>query len=238
MTQDMKPTTEQYDAYKMMFDHFNVELFEGKLPNVLLNLSRSGSSRTVAFFAPDRWRKGEQVTHEISINPRHLRADSAEYTAASLVHEMAHLWQHVHGTPPRRGYHDKAWTSKMVAIGLQPRNAKTGEIAKSAHQMTVGDVLPDGSFAKAFASLPPGALLPWSCEEAAPRATVKKEEGEQGEGGEGEGESETPAPVSKNKVKYSCPKCNANVWGKQGLKIGCVNVDDHDDESPALFEAA
>ncbi|WP_374762256.1 hypothetical protein [Massilia scottii] len=33
---------------------------------------------------------------------------------------MCHLWQHQHGTPARRRYHDKEWGDKMEAIGLMP----------------------------------------------------------------------------------------------------------------------
>jgi hypothetical protein len=29
------------------------------------------------------------------------------------------------------------------------------------------------------------------------------------------------APV-KNKVKYQCPVCRANVWGKPGLALACL----------------
>lgn len=240
MIESMTTTAEQFGAYQGMFDHFNLQLFRGALPHVLLNLSRSGSSRTVAFFAPGRWSREdapETLAHEISINPRHLRAGSALSTAQSLVHEMCHLWQQVAGTPPRRGYHDKEWSRKMLDIGLQPINAKTGKPAMSAHSMS-DEVVAGGPFEVAFKALPVEALLPWACVEAAVKEEHPAEGGDAGEsegdGAEGEGEA---VPVSKNKIKYTCPKCKANVWGKPMLAIGCVDAAKHEDGGPAFFEA-
>src|SRR5262245_23934097 len=99
MNKAQQPTGEQFAAYRLMFDHFNRELFGDQLPQVLLNFSRY-SKRTVAFFAPDRWQRagGQATTHEISLNPHHLFDGTACDTAAALVHEMCHLWQQVHGT--------------------------------------------------------------------------------------------------------------------------------------------
>lgn len=238
MTTNQKPTTEQYDAYVDMFDHFNDALFGGALPKVLLNLSRSGSSKTVAFFAPGRWHREDNrdvVTHEISINPRHLKAGNPQETAQSLVHEMCHLWQHVAGTPPRKGYHDREWSRKMVEIGLQPINCKTGEPAMSAPSMT-DKLIIGGRFEAAFKALPKSALLPWACVESIPVAEVGPivVEGP-------DGEPVTVEPVvaaPKNKLKYHCPGCGANVWGKPNLKIGCCDLDKHADKEPKMFEVA
>lgn len=36
--------------------------------------------------------------------------------------------------------------------------------------------------------------------------------------------STLPKPKS-GRIKYSCPICHNNVWGKPGLKIGCLNCD-------------
>lgn len=200
-----EPTAAQFSAYRAMFDHFNRELFDGSLTPPLLNLSR-GPQRTVAFFAPNRWKHNateSTTTHEISLNPRHLADGSAFQTAQSLVHEMVHLWQHAHGKP-----------------------------ALSAHGMS-DEVIHGGAFARAFAGLPSEAHLPWSCLEAhaAPPRPAPGGEGEEGEGEEGEGEGEAvEPPKSRNKVKYTCPSCGANVWGKPDLVLACL--DGHD---PALL---
>lgn len=109
------PTRDQFDAYTGAFDYFNAELFAGELPACILNFCRK-SARTMGFFAPERWARGDARTHEISLNPdvlsRPIRA-----TMATLVHEMVHLWQQECGTPSRSGYHNIEWGRKMEAVG-------------------------------------------------------------------------------------------------------------------------
>src|SRR5262249_19542844 len=107
------PTQDQFSAYRLMFAHFNRELFEGTLPEPLLNRSR-GPRKMVAFFAPDRWAaaSGGETAHEISLNPAHLRRGTARETAQSLAHEMVHLWQQMFGRPSRQGYHNREWSTK------------------------------------------------------------------------------------------------------------------------------
>ena len=113
-----QPTAEQFTAYQLMFAHFNAVLFAGALPAVFLNFSRH--SGALGFFAPDRWRRGGQVgaevAHEISLNPSYLAIRPSRETASTLVHEMAHLWQQVHGAPPRRGYHDRLYRLRQRVL--------------------------------------------------------------------------------------------------------------------------
>jgi SprT-like family len=73
-----------------MWDYFNVTLFGSSLRKVFLNFSRR--ARSLGFFAPKRWESGDQVTHEISLNPTHLKRGSARDMASTLVHEMVHVW--------------------------------------------------------------------------------------------------------------------------------------------------
>jgi hypothetical protein len=87
----------------------------------------------------------------------------------------------------------------MIALGVMP--SSTGMVggkitgAKMSHY-----ILDDGPFAKAFADL---AATGWKLNlestklPGAPRA-----------------------PVSK--VKFTCPGCSANAWGKPGLRIACI----------------
>lgn len=37
------------------------------------------------------------------------------------------------------------------------------------------------------------------------------------------------AAWAKNKVKYTCPVCGMNVWGKHGLAVACLR-----DETPLV----
>ena len=66
-----KPTTEQWGAYQHAWGWFNERLFDGELDPCILNFSRK-SNRTMGFFAPNRWAKGEASVPEISLNPDHL----------------------------------------------------------------------------------------------------------------------------------------------------------------------
>lgn len=222
-TETMQPTADQFGAYRAMFQHFNRELFNGELPEPLLNFSR-GPQSTVAFFAFERWLNSASNarTHEISLNPRHLADGSACDTAQSLVHEMVHQWQYTYGTPARKGYHNVEWSQKMIAVGLQPIDCKTGKPAMSAHSMNDA-VIPGGAFECAFKALPADALLPWSCIEARPTPATPAPAPTSGDEGEGDEPAEPTQPKPRNKTKYSCPTCKANVWGKPGLSIACLS---------------
>ena len=115
-------TQAQYEAFQRAYDFFNVELFAGALPNVLVTMQRQ--AKAYGYFSPERFigRAGEEVTHELAMNPDHFgRTD--EEILSTLVHEMCHLWQHVCGTPPRKSYHDKEWAAKMKQVGLTRAHA-------------------------------------------------------------------------------------------------------------------
>ena len=77
------PTIEQFRAFEGAYDYFNQTLFKGKLPNVILNLSRK--SKAMGFVAPFRWRKadaqaGKGQIHELSINPEILSMSDETFT--------------------------------------------------------------------------------------------------------------------------------------------------------------
>lgn len=189
------PTTGQFTAYQAMYDYFNAALFEGKLAPVLLNFSRKAG--TYGFFAPARWQAGKVTAHEISLNPQHLGRTS-DAVAATLVHEMVHAWQQEHGKPSRRGYHNAEWANRMEAVGLMPSDtAQPG--GKRVGDRVSHYIMPDGPFAKSFKSMPKSILLPWVSFDD---SEVKKKR-----------------PASK--VKYTCPSCEMNVWGKPGLHVKC-----------------
>ena len=198
----MEPTREQFDAYRGMFDYFNQALFTGEPPAVVLNFSRH--ARTNGFFAPERWehRSGEGRTHEISLNPDTLGERDPRAVASTLVHEMVHLWQHVHDPPPRKGYHDHAWASKMDSVGLVPSSTGAPGGRRVGQRMT-HYVEEGGRFAQAFDVMPEALLLPWRSAPIGP-----------GRGAE-------PKKRDPSKVKYACPGCCTNAWGKVGLNLIC-----------------
>ena len=194
------PTPEQFSAYQAMYDHFNRELFDGELPQVILNFSRRAGS--LGFFAAERWDNGHARTHEISLNPAYLKERPPVDVASTLVHEMVHLWQHEQGTPSRAGYHNAQWAEKMETVGLVPSD--TGRPGGRKVGQQVDHYAQDaGAFQRAFERLPGGCLLPWQCQPEAARGA-------------------SSVAGARNKVKYSCPSCWSNVWGRPDLEIQCV----------------
>lgn len=176
------------------------------LPPVLLNFSRK--VKTPGFFAPERWENGRARSHEISLSARHLTDRPPSEVAATLVHEMCHLWQLVYGEPSRPGYHNAQWAAKMEEVGLvpsdtgQPGGNRTGQ--HMAH-----DIAADGRFWHAFQQLSPDASLPWQCRPASADPRTLPTSG-----------SDSLGPP-RSKVKYSCPISHGNVWGKPALSLIC-----------------
>lgn len=212
--QPLQPTREQFDAYRAMFTYFNAELFGGRLPEVVLNFSRHAGS--LGFFVSDRWERsdGAARTHEISLNPDTLIARDSRAVASTLVHEMVHLWQQVEGTPPRRNYHNREWADQMERVGLMPSNTGAPGGRRVGQRMT-HYIIEGGAFADAFARMPVSYVLPWRSDggqrsQPAPATPA---------------EPANPCTLPKrkdpSKIKYMCPNCASNVWGKLGLHLVC-----------------
>ncbi len=201
MAKSTDPTGAQFDAYRAMWQYFNAALFDGLLSDVILNFSRAAN--TLGFFAPMRWEHGGTTIHEISLNPAYLKSRSPREVASTLVHEMAHAWQHAYGEPGRRGYHNKEWALKMEELGLMPSSTGAPGGARTGERMS-HYVIERGAFARAFKSMPREYVLPWTCEEL------------------DAGKSKKP----RSKVKYACPSCTAAAWGKPGLLLRCGECDE------------
>ena len=189
-----QPSLTQWGAYQAAFDYFNSVLFDGSLPQCILNFSRSARYR--GFFAWERWHNEEQDIHEISLNPD-LLDDPLIQTMSTLVHEMAHLWKFEFGKKQSRsGYHCREWATKMVEIGLQPFNINKPEKQtgfKVSHLIISG-----GRFEVAFNAMPEEFAIPWKSKPF----------------------QATTSPSRSDKVKYTCG-CPHNVWGKSGLYLIC-----------------
>lgn len=215
------PSPQLIAAYQAQFDFFNRALFGGELPHVVLNFSRH--AKALGFFAPERWTPREAplvydpehlrdphappfvpaesndvATHEISLNPTYLKRRSPRDTSSTLVHEMVHLWQEEFGKKKsRRGYHNREWGDKMEEVGLMPSSTAMPGGKKTGQRMSHYEI-EGGAFSRAFDRLPPEYALPWVCEDL----------------------TETKAS-KRTKTKYTCPGCDANVWGKADLVIEC-----------------
>lgn len=212
-----EPTLVQYKEFQSAYSFYNRALFDGKLPDVLIVMTRN--PRSHGYLAPNRWKhrmKGD-VHHELSLNPMLFPLLEVENVLSTLVHEMVHAWQFSFSEkPPRKGYHNREWADRMEEIGLIP--STTGEPGGKATGQSVDHYIdPDGPFMQATAVLLDlGFEIPYT---DLPEETPKK----------------------KGRPKYTCEKCSTTVWGKSGLSLGCLKcqqpfqeqIPDDDGEEPA-----
>jgi predicted SprT family Zn-dependent metalloprotease len=188
----------EYSGLQQAYDHFNKELFGGALRNVFITYQRKAHS--AGYFSPDRFsdRSNKSAEHELALNPDGFIGRTDKWVCSVLGHEMSHVWQHQHGKPAARGYHNKEWAAKMKAIGLQPSSTGMSGGRETGQKMS-HFIIDDGPFDKSFARL---AATGWKLNlQSAPRP-----------GGEGR----------RGKPTFTCPECRQKAWGKPGLKITCT----------------
>ena len=109
--------------------------------------------RIMGYVSLDRWINDEkEYTHELALNPEYFANYPLVEICQTLCHEMVHIWQAQFGTMGRRGYHNREWANKMMAIGLMP--STTGQPGGDIVGEHVGDyILHDGPFMAAFNEL-------------------------------------------------------------------------------------
>jgi hypothetical protein len=194
------PTFVAYEEMRVAFRHYNETLFEKRLPDCLITLSklRRGVS---GHYARSRFvRLDDSGTHtdEIALNPQHFRERDLARVLQTLVHEMVHGWQNHFGTPSRRGYHNKEWGLKMKAIGLYPSSTGAPGGAETGQRM--GDYpIVGGPYERVTAALlADGFTLTWAL----------PAEGEKQSGGK--------------RCKYVCPACGLAAWAKSDAELTCT----------------
>jgi hypothetical protein len=193
------PTHQQYGALEAAFDHFNAQLFGGRLPKCLITLRAHG--RSFGYFAGNRFSDVKNVgttTDEIAMNPKPFLSRSATESLSTLAHEMTHVEQHHFGTPPRTGYHNREWGELMLRIGLQPSATGAAGGRMTGYQMN-HYVIADGPFDVSCRSL---LASGWELRLA---DTAKDAEWVRG----------------PTRVKFTCPQCHCNAWGAASLKLLC-----------------
>jgi predicted SprT family Zn-dependent metalloprotease len=201
------PTLEAYSELQTAYDHYNQALFQGQLPTYLITLHR-GRHGVLGYFSHNRFVRlsdGRTATDEIAMNPTHFAGRGITAILSTLAHEMVHLWQAHYGKPSRKAYHNKQWAQKLKAIGLHPSD--TGEAGgKETGQKMAHYIIPSGAFERATAALmDSGFALSWADAAIFDAAAKLKKSG--------------------NRVKYTCPGCGANAWGKDRLHLICADCD-------------
>jgi len=115
---------EEYTAAQKVltdaYNHFNTRFAESKLKDALITVQSVGRKRAYGWFAQNAWRdKDNKSFHEINIGAEHFKR-SNEDIFETLLHEMAHLWNHQNGiddcTPTQ--YHKKTFAEAAKRFGL------------------------------------------------------------------------------------------------------------------------
>jgi len=193
-----------------------------------------------------RWVSGVDESiriDELSLNPEYFMSGNPIEVLQTLVHEMVHIWQYHHGKVSRAGYHNKQWSETMKRIGLMP--STTGRPGGKPIGQNMSDyVISGGAFETAVielfdrgfeipfydrksirANIKPAApiiatlegvtvqspLLKISSQAVAKRPLPAADH------------DTPPQAVDYSKRKYICDGCRASVWGKTGLRLGCMS---------------
>ena len=214
-------TAKEYRTLQEAYDFFNLALFDGLLPQVLITLQRH--PRALGYFSAGRFQSrgdASQHIHEIALNPDGFTGNKDEDILSTLVHEMVHVWQQENGKPGRGRYHNREWAFKMCSIGLMP--SSTGKPGGMVTGETVSHyILEGGQFAVACGAFLKGFRLSW--ESAGIRASRAGGNGSDVEGASRDGsESSEPSGETKQtRTKFTCPNCGLNVWAKPDALVDC-----------------
>jgi len=129
------PSAQAYPELDIAFNHFNHELFQGRLPHPLFVLHRSDRAR--GHFSKARFlNRLAQLADEMMLNAGLFTHLSIEDTMSTLVHEMTHQLQRHFGKASRRGYHNREFAKLMLKIGLCPSDTGLPGGAQTGEHMT------------------------------------------------------------------------------------------------------
>lgn len=239
MATSQSPTAEFYAALQSAYDHFNAELFEGKLPHCLITLR--SASRVYGYHHAGRFvsLKGEQID-ELGLHPGFFTLRPIESVLSTLVHEMIHHWQEHFATPSPSNAHNQEWAKKMESLGLMPSD--TGLPGGKRTGRSVSHyIIPDGKFLPSCKKLVAGGfVIPWLDRHlpAEPESQVAVVKALKDAGVEYE---VSPPPVTNLPEKINgkvtvfrpmtkkapsreilvCPQCGSKAWVAPETKIIC-----------------
>jgi hypothetical protein len=147
-----------YNELWRAYFFFRTELFKDALPpSVLIEWQTRESA--CSYIKPDGGTVANQM--RIALPLEHVTGRQGDEILSfikreehellsMLVHQMVHLWQHIHLHPLDRACHGERWATQMQDIGLRPivldersANDTTREIS---HQ-----IVPNGLYAQAYA---------------------------------------------------------------------------------------
>jgi len=174
-----------------LYDHVDLmraELFGGQVPPVVLSFEVT-DRRTLGHY--HLMRTGLGVRWALNLNPVHLARPVFE-VLSTLLHELAHAWQHEHGTPSKPPHHNREFRDRCEAFGIP-----TDE---GGHDLGVRHGTPFEGYCRRHGitfPLPPGAAEPPGVSPGMPGPSPL-----------------LPAPPARPKgskmKKWTCP-CGVNV---------------------------
>ena len=207
-------------AVKAMEERFFTCRGKQPLPDIVVSLNNRCGKRVAAYVNPEYMydRVKQDKVHYLAINTDYLDRDAGE-TLATIYHELCHVYECTYIHIPRNGYHSKAWEALMTEAGLRP-------VYQNKAKTSVGTEIMEGgefeAFVKGFLEEHGGFLLPVRYKED---MEVRKPEGNQDRPVADNADRERKT-YNRNKTKYKCPLCGANVWGKPQLVLFCGNGHD------------
>lgn len=95
-------------------DQMRAELFAGKIPEVVLSFDVS-NRRILGHYSI--FRNGIGVRWAVNLNPVHL-ARPVHRVLGTLLHELAHAWQHGWGTPAKPPHHNRELRTLCEKLGI------------------------------------------------------------------------------------------------------------------------
>lgn len=203
----MVDPTAEYESLNRAFAFFNGELFDDRLPSVLLTFRKRGHClgyyRHQAFAS--RVNEGLAID-EIALCINTFRDREDKDVLSILVHEMVHLWQFCFGRKiPRRSYHNLEWTGQMLQVGLHPSD--TGKPGGRTYGYSMMHyVIGGGAFDRAAGVLlGSGWQLHW--EENRSRLSPSG--------------SEAQASGEQTRKKFMCAACGMAAWAKYSASLVC-----------------
>ncbi|NMV39866.1 SprT family zinc-dependent metalloprotease [Ralstonia insidiosa] len=238
----LTPTPDMYGPLEQAYDAFNERLFDGKLPGCLLTLQRERRN-SYGYYSPKRWvSRDGKFADEIALNPNHFAVVPMLEALQTLAHEMCHAYQHIHGKPGRRGYHNKEFAAIMHRIGLQtsatgkPGGKTTGEsmsdypIPGGRFLQIVDELLAQGFTLAWMDRFPPAAIVLQAAAHADAPVDLGANASEQLAAASQALTVEALAALSvragdaplsaPTRTKYTCA-CGDNIWGKKGILATC-----------------
>lgn len=194
--------------------------------------------------------KQGRFVDELALNPEYWMNWPITEVLSTLVHEQCHIWQGAYGNLGRGRYHNQEWADKMLSVGLVPSETglpggrmKGDKIAdyialNGLFHHAIQRLMDTGfkfSWIDKFPQGNPSRVKIF--DEDGKRYTF---EGELVEGNMTEARhcllpndtnlvalptTENPnynlATKGTTRVKYSCPSCKTNIWGKPNIHVIC-----------------